>query len=232
MKTATVIHHVGFEDLGTLAPVLEARGYRLDRVDVTIEALDRLDPGASQLLVVLGGPIGAFDEARYPFLVDELALIRARLAAGKPTLGICLGAQLMARALGARVAPTGGKEIGFAPLTLTAAGRQSALAALEGVAVLHWHGDQFDIPAGAARLAGTGFTPNQAFALGRHALGLQFHPEIDVARLEQWLVGHAGELAEAGIDPCCLRAQAREVGPRLAAAAREMLLRWLDSLDS
>ncbi|TPW78217.1 glutamine amidotransferase [Schumannella soli] len=151
-------------------------------------------------------------------------------AAPRPTLGICLGAQLIAAALDAEVRPTGRVEIGYSPLTLTTEGAAGPLAEVADVPVLHWHGDAFAIPAGAAHLAATPGFPNQAFALGATVLGLQFHLETDPARLEQWLIGHSGELAAHGLDPHELRAQAREHGAALADAARRAFTRWLDAL--
>lgn len=231
-KSAIVIRHVHFEDLGTLEPVLQDRGYQVRYIDPMQEELAALDAAASDLMVVLGGPIGAFDEAAYPFLAAELDLVGRRLAAGRPLLGICLGAQLIARALGAGVAPMGVKEIGFGALTLTPEGEHSALAGLAATPVLHWHGDQFEIPAGAERLAGTPTCPNQAFALGAGVLGLQFHLEADTLRIEHWLVGHASELAQANIDPRTLRAEARQVQAALAAASGAVFHAWLDGADA
>jgi GMP synthase (glutamine-hydrolysing) len=233
MKTALVLRHVPFEDLGLLAPLLQQRGYAVRMHDAGVGPLeDHLHP-APELLVVLGGPIGAFDEAAYPLLADTLVLLRERLARRLPVLGVCLGAQLMARALGAGVAPMGHKEIGFAPLMLTADGGRSVLAPLaDGAPVLHWHGDQFDIPAGARGLATTPRCPHQAFALGTHALGLQFHLEADLSRIEQWLVGHACELAAAGVDLHALRAGAREHGAALARAADAVFGAWLDGIGA
>lgn len=229
-KTLLALRHVHFEDLGTLAPFLVQRGYTIEYVDAPLADLGRIDALRYDLLVVLGGPIGAFDDATHPFLVDELALVKARLDARAPILGVCLGAQLMARALGANVYPLGVKEIGYAPVTLTNAGKISPLAALGDASVLHWHGDQFDVPAGADHLARTVVGENQAFALGRHALGLQFHLEADAAAIEAWLVGHACELGAAKIDPAALRAQAREHHARLSEVAPAVIGRWLDAM--
>jgi GMP synthase (glutamine-hydrolysing) len=229
-KTALALRHVGFEDLGTFAAPLVAAGYAIAYHDVGIDDLAALDPLGPDLLVVLGGPIGVYETEAYPFLADEIALLRARLAAQRPTLGICLGAQLMAAALGAQVSPSGTKEIGFAPIALTEAGAAGPLRHLEGVAVLHWHGDMFAIPAGAASLAATPACSNQGFAIGAHALGLQFHPECDAARIEQWLIGHACELATSGIAPGGIRDDAVRHGVALRAAADLMMRDWLAAL--
>lgn len=226
------IRHVHFEDLGTLEPLLRQRGYEIRYVDAGVRGLNSLNAREPDLLMVLGGPIGAFDEAVFPFLAAELALIRERLEARLPILGICLGAQLMARALGAGVAPMGVKEIGFGPLILAAAAEESVLSALAGVPVLHWHGDSFEIPANARLLASTTSCAHQAFALGDHALALQFHLEADGNRIESWLVGHACELTQAGVDPRQLREQAALQGPALQAAAKRTIGLWLDRMET
>jgi GMP synthase (glutamine-hydrolysing) len=119
LPTAVAIRHVAFEDLGAFAMPIERAGYRVHYYDAGTDALWTLEPVKTELVIVLGGPIGAYEDEVYPFLREELDLLTERLAAGRPTLGICLGAQLMARALGARVYPGAAKEIGFAPLTLT-----------------------------------------------------------------------------------------------------------------
>lgn len=227
MKKAIALRHIHFEDLGTLHAELTHHGYEVQYVDPTLGQLDTLDLRHADLLIVLGGPIGAYDEALYPFVAQELAAVRHWLDSGKPLLGICLGAQLIARALGAKVYPLGVKEIGFSHLTLSDAGLVSPLARLDGVPVLHWHGDQFDIPEGAVRLASTAIGTNQAFALGSNVLGLQFHLEADAARMERWLVGHACELGIAKVDPRTLRADARKYGAPLTLAARGVLATWL-----
>jgi GMP synthase (glutamine-hydrolysing) len=232
VKTAIAIRHLDFEDLGTLEPLLASRGYAVRYLDAAIDDPGRVDTASADLLVVLGGPIGAFDDAVYPFIRDTLAVILRRLEGRRPLLGICLGAQLIARALGAGVVSMGVKEIGFAPLTLTPEGEASPLAALDKVPVLHWHGDRFDIPAGATRLAGTQACANQAFSIGGHVLALQCHPEADPSRIERWLVGHACELAQVGIDPRALRAQAQGLQTDLPLAARMAFASWLDGIEA
>lgn len=230
MPTAIVIRHVAFEDLGTLETLLVERGFELRWLDAGVDALDPIDPAAAALLVVLGGPIGVYEHDRYPWLAAQLAWLRRRLDARRPTLGICLGAQMIAAALGARVYPGPAKEIGWTALELSAAGRDSVLAPLDGAltSMLHWHGDTCDLPAGATRLAGTPACAQQAFEWGGCALALQCHPEVDPARLERWLIGHAGELAQVGIEPAALRTQTQLHGAALVRQARLAFEGWLD----
>jgi len=232
MKTATVLRHVQFEDLGSLQGVLEAAGYAIAYRTVGDDDFLAFDPLTPDLLVVLGGPIGVYEEEVYPFLGPEKALIAQRLASGKPTIGICLGAQLIAAALGARVFPSGVKEIGFAPISLTAEGMASPLLHLEGISVLHWHGDTYDLPAGAEHLASSTLVQQQAFALGKTVLGLQFHAEVDARTgFERWLVGHAHELASAGVDIPTLRRDAERHGAALVEASTRLFGEWLSALE-
>ncbi len=229
-KRALALRHVAFEDVGVWSSVLGERGYDLHYVEVGPRSLPLEAIEACDLLIVLGAPIGVYETDAYPCLLDEIEAIRRRLAARRPTLGVCLGAQLMAAALGARVAPGPGKEIGYAPVELTPEGLGSPLAAIAGSSVLHWHGDNFDLPAGAERLAATKLCPNQAFRLGDFALGLQFHIEADPDGLESWLIGHACELAAAKLDPRTLRAEGRRHGVATAAAGRRVLSKWIEGL--
>jgi GMP synthase (glutamine-hydrolysing) len=231
-KTAFALRHVAFEDVGVWAATLDAAGYDLAYVDVGLRPLPLDRVQACDLLIVLGAPIGVYETEAYPFLIEETAAIGRRLAVRRPTLGVCLGAQLMAAALGARVAPGPGMEIGYAPVELLSAAKASPLTVIEGLDVLHWHGDAFDLPSGAERLAATTLCPNQAFRLGDWALALQFHLEVDPDAIESWLIGHAGELAAAKIDPRTIRADARRSGASLAAAGRAGLQRWLAAVPS
>ncbi len=232
LRTCLVLRHLAFEGLGVLADILPGYGFETRFVEVGVDPLPLDEIASCDLLVVLGGPIGAYETEAYFFLVAEIAAIGDRLRAKKPTLGICLGAQMMAAALGAEVAPGPAKEIGYAPLTLTGDGRNSPLATLEGVNVLHWHGDAFGLPYGAKNLAFTPACPHQAFALDSFALGMQFHVEVDPATIKSWLIGHTVELGKAGIDPRSLRAQAADVGLATAQGGKKVFSAWLDGVFS
>jgi len=225
------LRHVAFEDLGLLAPWLAERGSAVRYVEVPTDDLAALDPLAPDLLVVLGGPIGAYEESLYPFLLPELRLLERRLAAGRPTLGLCLGAQLMARALGARVYPGKQKEIGWSALSLAPAGRESCLRHLEATPVLHWHGDTFDLPDGTELLASTPAYRHQAFRRGPALLALQFHAEMgEDARFEAWLASGDADAAAVGTTVPRLRAEHDALGPAAVAAGRAMIADWLRGL--
>src|SRR3984893_9252142 len=200
MKTAAVIRHVHFEDLGSFEEPLTRTGYELRYCDVGRRNLP--DPIAPDLVIVLGAPVGVYEEDKYPFLREELDLLKARIAAGRPTFALCRAAQLVARALGARVYPSGVKEIGWGPVDLTDAAASTPLRHLARTPVLHWHGATFDLPQGAVHLASTAMCRNQAFSSGSNILCVQFHPEVDpTAGIEPWLVGHAAGLPGARVDP-------------------------------
>jgi GMP synthase (glutamine-hydrolysing) len=176
-KTATVIRHIHFEDLGIFAQPLIDQGYAVAYHDVGLSDDDRLDLLSPDLLVVLGGPIGVYEVEAYPFMSGTIAQLRQRLAENRPTLGICLGAQLMAAALDAKVGPMGHKEIGFGELTLTEDGAKGPLRHIVGQPVLHWHGDAFQIPRALP------IWPRQPCAARRHSrAGTIFWPSSSTPR--------------------------------------------------
>lgn len=230
LKTAQALRYIAFEDLGSFEAPLREAGYDIEYIDVAERDPATLDPLVADLLVVLGGPIGVYDHDAYPVVTEEMGLLRARLAADRPTLGICLGAQLMAAALGARVYPGPAKEIGWSALELSGEAAANPLAVLREVPVLHWHGDTFDLPEGGTLLASTPLCANQAFSRGPNVLGLQFHPKVLGARFEHWLLGHANELATAGIDPVTLRRDAGRHASGLERAGAALLTGWLSRL--
>ncbi|NEP00988.1 MAG: glutamine amidotransferase [Symploca sp. SIO2E9] len=234
LKTALCLRHVAFEDLGSFEPILKSYGYQVTYLEVGTNNLRAIDPLETDLLVVLGGPIGVYEVNSYPFLIDEVALLEKRLAADLPTLGLCLGSQLMAKALGAKVYPSGRKEIGWSPLILTEAGKQSPIAELapELTPVLHWHGDTFDLPKGAIHLAASSEFQQQAFAWGKNCLGLQFHAEVTRQGLENWFIGHTAEInSTPNLSVTKLRADTQTWGATLEKQGAVFFKRWLESIE-
>jgi GMP synthase (glutamine-hydrolysing) len=226
---AVAIRHVAFEDLGLIAPILDTLGWDVAYCDAAIDDLADNSIESADLLVVLGGPIGVYESASYPFLVREIRLIERRLGKNRPTLGICLGSQLMAHALGARVFPGHVKEVGWGNVQLTKAGRKSCLGALgeDGAKVLHWHGDTFDLPDHAVLLASNALYANQAFSFGSRALALQFHAEVDGRHLEEWFVGHAVELSTTDISVQDLRQSTALAAQQARVRAARIFGDWL-----
>jgi GMP synthase (glutamine-hydrolysing) len=225
MKNLLAVRHVPFEDLGSLAEPLAQAGYSIRYADAPTADFDALGKAKWDLLVVLGGPIGVNDGADYPFIAPELKFVEARLKAGLPLLGICLGSQFIAKALGADVRRNAKVELGWKPLTLTQAGESSPLRHLTGP-VLHWHGEIFDLPQDALSLCSTGLTPCQGFSWGR-ALAMQFHPEVTARGLEQWYVGNVGDIRETGLSPAELRRSAQAHAGALQVQGAEVLKDWL-----
>jgi len=167
-----VFQHVPFEPLGTLDPLLKEYGFRIRYVNFSRDPAQRPSLAGYDALIVLGGPMSVDDTAEYPNLATEVELIREALEQDLHVLGICLGAQLLAKALGGSVAPNGQHEIGWHEVRLTADGAQDpVLSALETPSPLfHWHGDRFELPPGASLLAESGLCDNQAFRYGELAL--------------------------------------------------------------
>ena len=202
----------------------------MDACTAELTQLDALEP---DLLVVLGGPIGAYDAAVYPFLTAEIALLRRRLEAKRPLVGICLGAQLMATALGAAVYPgkqRQGNRLGADQRRRRdrrlSGGRGAAGAGARGAALAR----RYLRSAHRCRAPGSiGAVSHQAFAIGPQALALQFHPEVRATALERWYVGHACELGAAHIDVAQLRAASARHAPLLEEASRRFWRRWLEA---
>jgi GMP synthase-like glutamine amidotransferase len=186
------LQHVRFEDPAGIADSAAEHDHRMTGTHLYRgDALPVLD--AFDGLIVMGGPMGVGDTDQYPWLTDEISLVRAAIEAGKPTLGVCLGAQIIAAALGARVDRNDEKEIGFFDVTVTDAGRATPwLAGIDTFPAFHWHGETFDLPADAMHLASTPACANQAFSVGDHVLALQFHVESTPDSVQR-LIAHCPE---------------------------------------
>lgn len=215
-RTYLARHHVAFENFGTLASLFRDRGFQIRYVQAGSPCPSVQERQEVDCCVVLGGSVGKGAEERYPCLKAELDWIRMRLERQLPLLGVCLGAQMMAQALGSRVYPGMARETGWPPVSLTESGRRFPLRHLEETPVLHWHGDTFDVPSDARLLESTEMILHHAFCAGRHAQSLQFRVEAGISRMDEWPTGHACELMAAGTDICGLRAASVRNGIRLA----------------
>lgn len=231
-KIAVVIRHLDIAHLGNFEPVLVSHGYEVRYLEATeMHTSDAAEAACSaDLLVVLGGDMGVYERDEHAFIDHELAALAARLEAEQPTLGVCLGAQMMAEALGGRVSPGKSRMIGFSTVQLTDAGRDSPLRHFDGLPIMQWHGDSFRLPGGATRLASSAEYSNEAYRLGDFALAVQFHPELTGSMYEDWIEDGAAELAAHGIEASDLLAQRDQHGANMERAATAMLDEWLTNL--
>lgn len=233
MKTVNVIRHLAFEDLASFSQLLQAKNVSVNYFEAGYDDLSLIDALSDDLLVILGGPISVNDSAMFAFIDTEVTLLKQRIAADKPTLGICLGAQLIAAALGAEVYAGNEKEIGWFPLQLTDAGKRSALRYLgeQHCSMLHWHGETFNLPENAVLLASSENYSNQAFSYGNNILALQFHPEVTQRVMEKWYIGHIGEIMQTdGVSVASLRQQSRRYANQLEVQGELFFNSWMNEV--
>jgi|TARA_B100000315_G_scaffold222469_1_gene226552 GMP synthase-like glutamine amidotransferase len=173
---AHYLQHVPFEGLGSIEPWLHNAGYKISNTRFfdsgVLPEIEDID-----LLVVMGGPMSVNDETGYPWLVKEKEFIRSTIEVGRPVVGICLGAQLIANAMGGEVFPNSVKEIGWFPIEAVKSGGNTVFQFPEETEVFHWHGETFNLPKGAVQMAKSKGCVNQAFQIGSNVIGLQFHLE-------------------------------------------------------
>jgi GMP synthase (glutamine-hydrolysing) len=201
-QTVLVVQHMECEGPGALGDALCVAG-----VEIVISRAFADEPAPTAIseyagLVVMGGPMGVYQRDKYPFLADELRLIESALSAGVPIMGICLGSQLVAAALGAEVKPAAQREIGWHPVSLTRAAASDPLwhDIPAPFVPLHWHGDIFDLPNDAVCLASSDMTSCQCFRFGANVYGCLFHMEMGVEMIQDWTSAFSGEIAEANVD--------------------------------
>ena len=229
-----VLQHIACEPPGVFEDVLDERRAELHRVELD-EGEPLPDWRGFDAIVAMGGPMSATDDAELPWLTAEKELIGEAVRAGVPFWGVCLGVQLLAASLGARVYPGPEPEVGLLPVTLTSEARDDPVfaAAPEDLVTLQWHGDTFDLPAGAVRLAGSPAYPNQAFRVER-AYGVQFHLEVSVEMAREWaqvpayVLSLERTLGSAGA-PAFLAA-IEERADEMRGAGRALFERWLDQV--
>ncbi|WP_407410604.1 glutamine amidotransferase-related protein [Acinetobacter sp.] len=227
--TVYAIQHVAFEDLGVWEDALYSVGLRVRYVEAGVEDLSRALQHKG-LTIILGGPLSVHDRFDYPFLSQEIQLLKARIAANLPTLGIGLGAALIAYALGATVKAQAQQHISWSTLQLNhEAG--SLLAPLATLDVLHWQSDAFELPQGAHQLAAATPTASPAFIYGHNILALPFHIEIATDSIEKWLIGHSLALRQANIKIGSLRGNCERLLPQLEAVAPQVLIDFLKQLN-
>jgi GMP synthase (glutamine-hydrolysing) len=226
--SALILQHTAQEHSGLFESIMQEQGWRRETLPLFDGASFPASPDEFDLILSLGGPMSANQERAYPFLKKERAFLHQALKRGQPVLGICLGAQLMARALGARVYPGPHKEIGWYWLNQTPAGRSDPLfSRLDPFfLVFQWHGETFDLPPGAVCLAGNRPYPHQAFRFGARAYGLQFHLELDLALLKSWLSSWEEEIGEARPQPITAPDILRD-GAIYLERLQEQARRWL-----
>lgn len=226
-----MFQHADHITLGNFEPVLREYGYDITIIDATTDNISTLDPVAPDVVIVLGGEMGAYEIEEHSFLLDEMQFISERIDANKPLFGVCLGAQLMAGSLGGRNYKGEKPDIGYQDIHLTEAGLASPMRHVAGVGMLEWHGDHFTLPEEAILLGTSVAYPNEAFAIGDFALAVQFHPEVTAAMHEDWTLDSSDQFAEEGIDEDEWRALGRELNPPMQVASRAMLSEWLDGLQ-
>ncbi|RMD85344.1 MAG: glutamine amidotransferase [Candidatus Dadabacteria bacterium] len=236
MKKILVFQHVAHEVLGTLDPLLRQAGFRIRYVNFGRDPMAKPRLDGYDGLVVLGGPMNVGQAREFPHIPTEIELIDEAIDRDLPILGVCLGAQLIAAALGARVYPAPEKEIGWYPIRLSEGGRTDPLLGHlnDEEYIFQWHGDTFDIPEGAVHLASSPICPNQAFRYGSRVYALQFHMEVDQAMIERWLrvPRHLEELAElrGRIDPERIRRETPVFIGRLQEAAQQTFRKFIELL--
>ncbi|WP_343521436.1 glutamine amidotransferase [Sphingomonas sp.] len=231
MKKGLIIRHTPYEGIAGFRQPVEDAGYALDRIDVTDPEFARVNFNTPDLLILMGGPMGVYERDAHPWIDCEVDRLASRISLGLPTLGVCLGAQMIAAAMGAKVYSGPVKEVGFAPVALNAAGADSPLRHVAEVPMLHWHGDTFPLPEGVELLASTDSYAHQAFRRGPELLALQFHAEMgEDPRFEEWLDGADDYVGQAGLTIDQLRGQHDRLGPGAVAAGRAMIAEWLEAL--
>ncbi len=230
MKPVLVIQNDPKEGAGQLATLIAVRGLGQETVFGYDTDYDRLRAADYSALVLLGGAQSAYETDTYPFISREIALSRDFMDQGKPIAGFCLGAQILARALGGEVAPGAEKEIGWYDLELSDAADADALMAAHPRKLLsyHFHGDRIEDVPGAVTLASSAITPCQLFRYGANVYGFQYHAEVDRDLVEVMCRNNADYMASNGFDAEAVIAQSGKNMPAFAAACKDVLDRWLD----
>jgi GMP synthase (glutamine-hydrolysing) len=232
-----VFQHVPYEPLGTLAPLLKAAGFRIRYVNFGRDPEMRPTLDKYAALIVLGGPMNSDQIDSYPNLQTEVEVLREAIDRDMSVLGICLGAQLLAKALGGSVCRNPTREIGWCDVELTEEGTKDPVLSTfaSRQRVFQWHEDGIQLPGGVSHLARSPASEVQAFRFGEHAYGFQFHLEVDSPLIDRWLTVPANqpilEAEKGNIDPELIREQTRESIDELQALSVQTFSRWVDRFE-
>jgi GMP synthase (glutamine-hydrolysing) len=234
MPEIIVLRHSPTEPLGLIEPALKdsglnfryVRGYDGESIPDNV--------GDAPALIVMGGPQGVYEQADHPYLTDELRLIERAIAGDTPVLGVCLGAQLVASALGADVRKGDAAEIGWFEVAFNALVSSDPLwsAAPHSFTAFHWHGDYFKLPNGAVSLASSDMTPSQIYRFGDAVYGIQFHMEVTEEIIRGWTREYEGQTNVAGIDVAAILAGVPTYLAAQQAVSREVFGRWARAVAS
>ena len=231
-----VFQHVPYEPLGTLDPLLKQAGFRLRYVNFGRDHAKKPSLDGYAALIILGGPMNADDTSGYPHLATELELIKEAIERDISILGICLGAQLLAKALGGRILAGAGREIGWHEVEVTEHGQRDPVLSTFGTRreVFQWHDDVMELPADCVHLASSELCPTQAFRYGEHAYGLQFHLEADGALIERWLdvPQHQSVFADGALDPAEIRDKIDASIEPLMSLSNSTFGRWVERFET
>lgn len=232
MKQVVILQHAECEAAGLIAQAVEASGGLLKPVHTFVGESVPEEMGDASGLVIMGGPMGVYEHERYPFIRKELKLIEGALRRSKPLLGVCLGSQLLASALGSQVTKGKQKEIGWHKVKLADDAQTDPLwqGAEREFMACHWHGDVFDLPTGATALASSALTPCQAFRYGAAAYGILFHMEFTSDILRGMTSTFKDELKEEGLDGDIILRESETYLPALRSNANQVFRRWAELL--